>query len=356
MKKIVIILMIILLSSCKLKDLFQKEKENNDTINKSYDITVPVTVSLSQKTALIKHIKTNGRAEAISKVEIIAESSGKIERINFLENESVKTDSVILEIDKKTILLDIQQANINLNKAKAEYKAWQDLNEQTTDEQLKLQTGFFEKELILQKLYHNLDKASIKAPFSGIISDFTLVKGEYVNQGQKLLSIINNEDILIRVNILESEISRINKNSAVTIVFPAIENEIFKGKIKSISPQIDKKSHTCEIIIEMHNTGKIKDGMYAEVKIDTEIFADRIIVYKDAMLVRDGKKLIFAVENDRAKWQYVKTGEENEYFIEITEGVDENDLIVINGNFSLSHDAEVKIVKEIPYLKLAEKF
>ena len=96
--------------------------------------------------------------------------------------------------------------------------------------------------------------------------------------------------------------------------------------------------------------------MFAEIKIAAEQYKDRIMVYKDALLIRDGKKLVFAVEGDKAKWQYVQTGESNEKFIEIIEGVKQDQDIVIDGNFSLSHDASVEVEKTISFEEINEQF
>lgn len=357
MKKVLLAFVIlVLLSSCKFPNILKKKESDKSNLGKEYNITVPVTVSKSTKTTLVKYIKTSGTAEALSKTDVISQASGTIDNIYLNDNEFVKENSKIMEIDKSNILVDIKQSKLEYDKAKSEYKAWKNLNNGLSDKQLKLQTGLTQKELQLEKLQIALEKSTITAPFSGIVYDMNLVKGKYVSAGQKLFSIINNDEMIIRVNVLESEINRIKIGSDVIVKFSAITEKLYKGKVISVSPSINQNTHSCEVKINLINDGKIKDGMYAEVKISAEKYPEKILVYKDAILVRDGKKLVFAVENNKAKWQYVKTGVENEYFVEITNGVKENQDIVIKGNFSLSHDAKVKIIKRVEYKKLAEKF
>ena len=96
--------------------------------------------------------------------------------------------------------------------------------------------------------------------------------------------------------------------------------------------------------------------MFAEVKIEAEKYKDRVIIYKDALLIRDGKTLVFYKKGDKAMWQYIKIGERNEYFIEATQGIKPGMDIIIDGNFSLSHGAKIKVIKTIPYKNLAEMF
>ncbi len=358
MKRFLIFLIVLLIiSGCKFSDIFKKKETDKGNLDKEYNITVPVTVSKSVKGTLVKHIKVNGTAEAISQTDIISQVSGNIDTIYVKDNSMVKIGDKIMEIDRRNILLDIKQAQLEFDKAKALYEAWKNIKKNLSDKQLKIQTGLIEKQIRLNKLRLALEKATIKAPFTGIIYNMKSVKGEYVSAGEKLFSIVDNSQMTIRVYVLESEIDRIKTNANVSVYFPAIQNRICYGKVESISPTIDKDTHSCEVTVKISNdNNRIKNGMYAQVKIDAEKYPDRILVYKDAILVRNGKKLVFAVEDNRAKWQYVKTGEENEYFVEITEGVKDGQDIVIQGNFALSHDAKVKIVKEVKYKTLAEMF
>lgn len=305
---------------------------------------------------LTKFIKTNGIAEAFQQTTIYTETSGKIEKIKVKNNQLVKKDDILLKLDDEEILLNIETASIQVEKAQKEFDAWKSLGENSNDEQLKLRTGLQEYQVQLKQLELNLEKTNIVAPFDGIITDFDLNTGEKAQAGQTVCNIFDLKKIKIKADILESEISRIDNGNAVVVMFPGIKNNLYHGKVNSIAPYIDQDSRTCEVEVIIENDGNIKSGMYAEIKIAAEKYEDRILVHKDALLVRDGKKLVFAVEDEKAKWQYVDTGEENDKFIEITKGVKANQIIVIDGNFSLSHDANAKIIKEIPYEEVEREF
>ncbi|MCK4694446.1 MAG: efflux RND transporter periplasmic adaptor subunit [Candidatus Cloacimonetes bacterium] len=357
MKRICILaLILVILCGCKLTDWFKKKEEEKTNITTTYNVTVPVTTSPAHKGTLIKYIRTNGIAEVKQKADVVAEVTGIIESISYEENQYVTKDEIVLTIDKERILLDIQQAELTLEKAKAEYNAWKKVGENSDDDQLKIQTGLTDAEIQLQKLNLDLDKSIITMPFNGVITNLHISEGEQVSPGKELFSVFNLDEFLIRVKILESEISRIQKGTRAIICFPAIDEIVYEGKVESISPTINRETRTCEILIKLKNDAYIKDGMFAEVKIAAEKYEDRIMVYKDALLIRDGKKLIFAVEEKKAKWQYVTTGEQNEKFIEIIEGVTPDQDIVIDGNFSLSHDASVEVEKKISFEEINEQF
>lgn len=357
MKRLYILVLILLfLNSCKLTEWFKKKEVEKTDITKTYSIAVPVTTSPAYKGTLVKHIYTNGTAEAENKANVVSEVTGIIESISCIENRFVKKDEIILTIDKELILLDIEQAELNLEKAKAEYNAWKKIGENSDDDQLKIQTGLRDAEIQLQKLNLDLKKTIIKMPFDGIITNLNISIGEQTSNGKELFSVFDLDEIIIRVKVLELEISRIKQEAKAVIQFPSIQGKLYEGKVESISPTINNETRTCVIILKLKNDGNIKDGMFAEIKIAAEHYKDRIMVYKDALLIRDGKKLVFAVEDNKAKWQYVQTGVENERFIEIIEGVKQDQNIVIDGNFSLSHDASVEVEKTISFEEINEQF
>jgi hypothetical protein len=114
--------------------------------------------------------------------------------------------------------------------------------------------------------------------------------------------------------------------------------------------------------IGLHNPPdhKIKLGMYANCLIEGEVLPNRLLIPRKALLVRNERKLVFTVVETlhatspqglatspdltpKAQWCYVTTGVENEDWIEIIEGINIGDLLIIDGHYTLSHNASVKV-------------
>jgi multidrug efflux pump subunit AcrA (membrane-fusion protein) len=86
--------------------------------------------------------------------------------------------------------------------------------------------------------------------------------------------------------------------------------------------------------------------MHADVEIAADIYKDRLLVPQEAVLVRGGRKLVFVVEEDLAKWRYIEVGLENEDYAEVLDGVKEGEMLIIEGHFTLAHDARVRLAQE----------
>jgi multidrug efflux pump subunit AcrA (membrane-fusion protein) len=91
--------------------------------------------------------------------------------------------------------------------------------------------------------------------------------------------------------------------------------------------------------------------MHTEVEIAAEIHENKLLVPQEAVLDRGGRKLAFVVQDGLAKWRYVQVGLENDQFAEILpseregEGVKEGETVIVDGHFTLAHDARVAIEK-----------
>ena len=115
----------------------------------------------------------------------------------------------------------------------------------------------------------------------------------------------------------------------------------------------DPEDKTCKVLIDAPNPREeIKPGMHAEVEIVSDIFENRLLVPQEAILHRGGRKLVFVYQEGLAKWRYVQTGLENEDYAEILpaerqgEGVAEGEQVLIQGHFTLAHDARVRIIED----------
>jgi len=138
----------------------------------------------------------------------------------------------------------------------------------------------------------------------------------------------------------------------VDLRFSAFPDRAFRGRIEAVSPVINAEDKTCGVYVTMDNPSEeIKPGMHAEVEFPTDIYKDRLLVPQEAVLVRGGRKLVFAIEGDTAKWRYIEVGLENEHFAEVLPGkepgwgVSAGDTIIIEGHGTLAHDTKVSIVQ-----------
>ncbi len=365
---------------------------------------IPVKVDTARIGELIISLKSPGEAVTNRMIDIKSEVSGIIKNLNVDEGQHVKEGDLLMELDDREIRLELESAQANrlsklselllekqfegaetaveqsemeqIQKVRQEYERIQELfkkgmisdNEyedaykqyelaliqsgEKKDEIRSASKGLTQAEIAVKTAQMKLEKTKIMAPFAGIITDIKVSPQEHITTGRDLFVLVNISRIQVHATVLESEIGKMKKGREVTLRFSAYPDKVFEGRVKSISPIVNPEDKTCKVIIDVANPKEeIKPGMHAEVEIAAEIHKDKLLVPQEAILDRGGRKLAFVVQDGLAKWRYVQLGLENDQFAEILEseregeGVKEGEIVIVDGHFTLAHDARVTVQK-----------
>nr|MDA3838102.1 efflux RND transporter periplasmic adaptor subunit [Candidatus Delongbacteria bacterium] len=218
-------------------------------------------------------------------------------------------------------------------------------------EVLKSSTGLTQAMISYKKAKLDYEYATVRAPSSGYVADLGIVKGQYFSSSKKAMTIVDYNLIEMEIPVLESEVGDLTDDRKVEVKFEALKDVVFNGIIETISPIIDEATGTCKVLVNIPNGDlRIKSGMRGNVKIESKIYFDKIIVPNEAILTRDNRKLVFIVQDEKAKWVYVNTGLSNFNYTEII--LDKKDPklklgddVVITNNYTLAHDADVKVIE-----------
>jgi len=372
--------------------------ESGQSAKKVEEMPLPVKVVPAKRGDLVIKLKVPGEAVTRKKIAIKTDISGVVKKLNVEESQHVKQGELLVELDDREYRLELERTEASrlkvlsellvekrfggliegssppdqqkIAKIKKEYEKAEELfrkglisradfEKASTDYELALieagqkkeeilaaSKGLTQAEIEVERAKLNLEKTKIRAPFSGIITDIKISPEEHLSSGRELFTLVEIRHIQVQAKVLESEIGRIEVEREVEIKFSAYPEKMFKGRIKAVSPVINPEDKTCRVIVEVANPEEIiKPGMHAEVSIPAEVHKNRLLIPQEAVLVRAGRKLAFVVENGLAKWRYIKVGLENEDYAEVLEGVKEGEPVIVEGHFTLAHDAKVKIVQ-----------
>jgi RND family efflux transporter MFP subunit len=378
------------------------EESGETTVQEGTEAAPEAPVSVRTVTArkgdLNIKLKSPGEAFTRKKIILKSEVEGYIDKLYVEEGRHVKKGELLLELDNQQYQLNLQDAKASylqklsellmeqkfsqtqepissstsekLDKLKKEFDKANELyakgmismeeyekiskeyemalieSGELKDEIREAAKGVTQADIKVKKAQMDLEKTKISAPFSGIICDIQVTAQEHVSSAQELFTLVNIDLIQVHAKVLESEVGKMKTGREVTLNFSAYPQNEFKGTVKSISPIIDPEDRTCKVIVTMENPKEvIKPGMHAEVEIITDIYQDRLLIPQDAILVRGGRKLAFVVEGNLAKWRYLELGLENEEFAEVLDGIKEGEEVIIEGHFTLAHDARVRVVE-----------
>jgi HlyD family secretion protein len=202
----------------------------------------------------------------------------------------------------------------------------------------------------------NLEWTSVTAPFKGFVADCALSTGMHVNAGQPLMQLVDLSTLLVDVEILENETGRLAVGQRARAHLAGFPGKEFSGSVLSMNPLVDPKTKTMKVTIALKDGRQraggpqpfLRPGMFATADIETDVHPHRLLVPRSALLVRDERSLVFTVDHGRAKWHYVETGEANDELLEIRSGLAPGDTVIVDGHYTLAHDAPVSITRRSP--------
>ena len=193
--------------------------------------------------------------------------------------------------------------------------------------------------------------AKIVAPISGIVTDQFQFDGEFASQGAKLLTIADISQVIVKAQFADTIAANLNNGDAVTVFPNGQPDERITGKITLISRSADTQNRTVEIWANFGNPrGILKIGdavqfVVASNPTDNAIVIPLSAVNLDASNTDEG--IVMTVDKENiAHETKVKIGVKNNGNVQILEGLEGNETIVIEGNYGLPDGTKVEIAKD----------
>ena len=199
------------------------------------------------------------------------------------------------------------------------------------------------------------------APISGTVVALPAQVGMTISQAVPLARISGGGALEIRLYVAERFISKMAMNLPCEITLDAWPGEIFQGSISEIAPTVDPASRTMEVRINVRNAdSKLKEGMFAKVRIITERKDNIVKIPASAMLSRFGEQYVFVIDTDPedpeqriVKKRTVAPGILIDGVLEIREGLEPDEEIVARGQTLLDEGSRVNIIER--FAPLGEK-
>lgn len=150
----------------------------------------------------------------------------------------------------------------------------------------------------------------------------------------------------MEINLPESAIQYVRLNQPVHITHYTLQNDTLLGEISELSPAISTETRTFKgkVLID-NNQLKLRPGMFVKADIVVSQADSAIIIPKEVVFSRRNRKYVYIVERNTAILRDIQTGLEDENNMEVTEGLNENDNLIIRGYETLRENSRVKVLK-----------
>lgn len=198
-------------------------------------------------------------------------------------------------------------------------------------------------------------KKNIKAPFSGRVGIVTINPGQYINPGDKLMTLQTLDPIFIDFNLPQSDAANIQVGQSITVTTDAFKDASFVGKITAVSPKVDTNTRNLQIEAQIDNPDKkVLPGMFANVNIDVGSQLSLITVPQTAVTYNPYGATVFISKDSgkkdkegktiyEAQQVFVTTGQTRGDQVAILKGLEEGMTVVTSGQLKLKNGSPLNI-------------
>jgi RND family efflux transporter MFP subunit len=190
--------------------------------------------------------------------------------------------------------------------------------------------------------------ARIHAPFAGVVTKRYVDPGAFIQTASTsqnaapLVTIANLDSVRLYINIPELEARFIAVGTPVTVTLNGLPNATFQGHVARTAASLDSKSRSLLAEVDLPNHDrKILPGAYAIAKVVLETHPNVVSIPTAAVGVEKAGKFAFVVENGHARRVAIKTGFEDGTHMEIVEGLQGGEQVVVTGRDALTPNAAV---------------
>lgn len=334
----------------------------------SAQVAIPVAGAEVVRDTLVMSVTAGAQAEASRRMIITAQVAGRVDSTPKYDGETVRAGQRLLTLDSREFELALAEAEASYRTALANYRETVLFSDRIQDpgvraareEAARSKSGLDGAQVRVERAELDLARSRIDAPFGGRVASVRVVRGEWVEPGKELMTLVDIDTIKVEVQVLADKLAYLTVGSDATITFSALPDTAFTGRVATINPVVAPESRTAVVTVYVENPdGLILPGMYARVALEGRRYPDRVLVPRLAVLERstDRRTMLFVYEpgengSGLAKWRYVTTGLSNDSLVSIipnpeTSMVEPGEIVLVDGHYSLTHDAPVRLVEDV---------
>jgi membrane fusion protein (multidrug efflux system) len=342
-------------------------------------------------------IKAVGSLRAVRGVDVTTEVAGLVRELHFKSGDNVRKDQLLVQLNAESDLAQLhaleasaEQANVVYERDKAQYQA-EAIAKATLDADaadLKTKRALAEQQAAV------VAKKSIRAPFTGRLGISTVNPGQYLNPGDKIVTLQAIDPILVDFSLPQQQLGYLSAGQKVAASADSFPGQVYNGNVQAIDPKVDPNTRNVLVSASIANPKReLLPGMFVTVNVESGGPRDYVTLPQTAVsfnpygstvyLVVDaskadikpsepkeekgvGAKIVDKKAEEKmakepksglvAKQSFVVTGDTRGDQVTILSGVKAGDVVVTSGQLKLRNGASVAVNnKVLPSNEVAPK-
>jgi membrane fusion protein (multidrug efflux system) len=323
----------------------------------------PVTVSTIHATneAWQPQFKAVGSLRAVRGVDLASEISGLVRSVHFKSGDEVKAGQLLVQLNADPDIAqlhaleaaaDLAEITYERNKKQIEAQA---ISQSTLDS---VSADLKSKQAQVTQQAAVVAKKTISAPFAGRLGISSVNPGQYVNSGEKIVTLQSLDSIFIDFSLPQQELSLVSRGQTAVVFIDAYPGKTFTGKITAINPKVDPGSRNVQVEAVIANPGReLLPGMYATLEVLYGAAQHYLTLPRTAVTFNPYGETVYLVEEkgtDKAgkktltvRQTFVTLGPARGDQVAVLSGVKEGDQVVTSGQLKIKNNSAVIINNQV---------
>lgn len=281
-------------------------------------------------------------------VVIVSEISGRIEKIDFSEGETIRHDQLLIKLESSVLKAELDRAEANRALSEKNYQRTQALLNDNAISEIEHDEAYAKWQLdeaTTRLAKAHMKKTMIKTPFAGTLGLRNVSVGDYVQPGQALVNLEDVTQVKVDFRVPEKYSAHIQVGQKFSVTTDAYNHKAFIGEVYAINPLIEEKSRSLVIRGKIDNRdGLLRPGLFAQVSLVMSTRTDSLFIPEQALIPQPATILVFKVVDDVAQMVPVQTGQRRKGWVEIVSGLTAGDVVITGGHQKIGPGSPVHVI------------
>ena len=327
--------------------LFNKMRSAEQSASASeLDRSVSVSTVRAERRFIGDEFSANGISQAARELKLLSDISGRVAEIHVENGDRVAEGTVLLQLDREVYEADYLAAKAACEALRKDEQRLSRASEGggVTLQQLdnvRAQLASAESRLTASR--RRYEDAVVKSPIAGVVNSRFIEKGSLVAPNAPLFEIVDAGRVKLICHVSESRLRLLAVGQSVSAADAAEPGKLFSGRITHIGIKSDRGlNYPVEVLLERDS--RLRVGAYLKVRFCEGRGHDAVTIPRRAVTGSAGSAVAYAVENGTARRRTLLLGDMAGEMVEVLEGIEEGEEIIVAGIMNIGEGTDVRIV------------
>jgi membrane fusion protein (multidrug efflux system) len=307
---------------------------------------MPVEAASARADTVVDAILATGQIEAMQSIELRPDVEGRVIQILVREGSLVREGTPLFKIDDAELQAQVAQVEAERDLARQSLTRTRELLSQKASSQAELERAdatMRGSEAQLELLKVRLARTVVRAPFAGVVGQRFVSLGDYVTNDTRLAALQTVSPQRATFQVPERYAEQVEAGQSVTFRVASLPGREFTGRVDFVDPIVQLPGRTIMVKARVPNPRReLQAGMFIEARLATAVRPNAVVIPEDAVLPLQGMNFVWVVADGKATRRQVDLGVRTPGFVEVRNGVENAEQVVVGGQERLSEGAPVQ--------------